>query len=174
MPPGPWSTATPARADQPPPPRAFPDQPRRDGQSGGGQPPHPGRAGGEPNCPHRPCSCQHSRQLLDRRDAKIIVRRFGLRRGSEPLTLAEISSELGVTKAHPGSSVAGLGQAARQAVAANIECPALVLCQTRLLPWAVSRTIVVTGDRGRDEAREEARMASKQASDLASRALANL
>jgi RNA polymerase primary sigma factor len=35
---------------------------------------------------------------LDDREQKIIVRRFGLRRGQEPLTLKEVGAELGVTK----------------------------------------------------------------------------
>jgi len=35
---------------------------------------------------------------LDEREQKIIVRRFGLRRGQEPLTLKEVGAELGVTK----------------------------------------------------------------------------
>jgi len=36
--------------------------------------------------------------VLDEREQKIIVRRFGLRRGQEPLTLKEVGAELGVTK----------------------------------------------------------------------------
>ncbi len=35
---------------------------------------------------------------LDEREQKIIVRRFGLRRGEEPLTLKQVGAELGVTK----------------------------------------------------------------------------
>ena len=35
---------------------------------------------------------------LDEREQKIIVRRFGLRRGQEPLTLKQVGAELGVTK----------------------------------------------------------------------------
>jgi RNA polymerase primary sigma factor len=35
---------------------------------------------------------------LDDREQKIIVRRFGLRRGEEPLTLKQVGAELGVTK----------------------------------------------------------------------------
>ena len=35
---------------------------------------------------------------LDEREQKIIIRRFGLRRGHEPLTLKEVGAELGVTK----------------------------------------------------------------------------
>jgi len=62
---------------------------------------------------------------LDRREREIIVRRFGLRRGSEPLTLAEISSELGVTKERIRQLESrALDKLRRQAVAANIECPA--------------------------------------------------
>jgi RNA polymerase primary sigma factor len=37
-------------------------------------------------------------ERLDEREQKIIVRRFGLRRGQEPLTLKEVGAELGVTK----------------------------------------------------------------------------
>lgn len=35
---------------------------------------------------------------LDDREQKIIIRRFGLRRGDEPLTLKQVGAELGVTK----------------------------------------------------------------------------
>ncbi len=35
---------------------------------------------------------------LDEREQKIIIRRFGLRRGQEPLTLKQVGAELGVTK----------------------------------------------------------------------------
>ncbi|HEY4760877.1 MAG TPA: sigma-70 family RNA polymerase sigma factor [Thermoguttaceae bacterium] len=35
---------------------------------------------------------------LDEREQKIIIRRFGLRRGEEPLTLKQVGTELGVTK----------------------------------------------------------------------------
>jgi RNA polymerase primary sigma factor/RNA polymerase sigma factor len=35
---------------------------------------------------------------LDEREQKIIVRRFGLKRGEEPLTLKQVGAELGVTK----------------------------------------------------------------------------
>jgi RNA polymerase primary sigma factor len=37
-------------------------------------------------------------ERLDDREQKIIVRRFGLRRGEEPLTLKQVGAELGVTK----------------------------------------------------------------------------
>ncbi|MBN1394053.1 MAG: sigma-70 family RNA polymerase sigma factor [Pirellulales bacterium] len=37
-------------------------------------------------------------QGLDEREQRIIVRRFGLRRGQEPLTLKQVGEELGVTK----------------------------------------------------------------------------
>ena len=37
-------------------------------------------------------------ERLDEREQKIIIRRFGLRRGQEPLTLKEVGAELGVTK----------------------------------------------------------------------------
>ena len=37
-------------------------------------------------------------ERLDEREQKIIVRRFGLRRGEEPLTLKQVGAELGVTK----------------------------------------------------------------------------
>ncbi len=43
----------------------------------------------------------HVQRILDRldeREQKIIVRRFGLRRGQEPLTLKQVGAELGVTK----------------------------------------------------------------------------
>lgn len=36
--------------------------------------------------------------VLDEREQKIIVRRFGLQRGEEPLTLKQVGAELGVTK----------------------------------------------------------------------------
>ena len=35
---------------------------------------------------------------LDEREQKIIIRRFGLQRGQEPLTLKQVGAELGVTK----------------------------------------------------------------------------
>jgi RNA polymerase primary sigma factor/RNA polymerase sigma factor len=35
---------------------------------------------------------------LDEREQRIIIRRFGLRRGQEPLTLKQVGAELGVTK----------------------------------------------------------------------------
>lgn len=37
-------------------------------------------------------------ECLDEREQRIIIRRFGLRRGQEPLTLKEVGAELGVTK----------------------------------------------------------------------------
>jgi RNA polymerase primary sigma factor/RNA polymerase sigma factor len=37
-------------------------------------------------------------ERLDEREQKIIIRRFGLRRGEEPLTLKQVGVELGVTK----------------------------------------------------------------------------
>jgi RNA polymerase primary sigma factor len=37
-------------------------------------------------------------ERLDEREQKIIIRRFGLRRGQEPLTLKQVGAELGVTK----------------------------------------------------------------------------
>ena len=37
-------------------------------------------------------------ERLDEREQQIIVRRFGLRRGEEPLTLKQVGAELGVTK----------------------------------------------------------------------------
>ncbi|MGD0899231.1 MAG: sigma-70 family RNA polymerase sigma factor, partial [Thermoguttaceae bacterium] len=35
---------------------------------------------------------------LDPREQKIIIRRYGLHRGREPLTLKQVGSEMGVTK----------------------------------------------------------------------------
>ena len=35
---------------------------------------------------------------LDEREQKIIIRRFGLERGQEPLTLKQVGAEMGVTK----------------------------------------------------------------------------
>jgi RNA polymerase primary sigma factor/RNA polymerase sigma factor len=51
-------------------------------------------------------SAQHQRELqigkilsrLDEREQKIIISRFGLERGHEPLTLKEVGAEMGVTK----------------------------------------------------------------------------
>ena len=37
-------------------------------------------------------------ERLDEREQQIIIRRFGLRRGQEPLTLKQVGMELGVTK----------------------------------------------------------------------------
>jgi DNA-directed RNA polymerase sigma subunit (sigma70/sigma32) len=56
---------------------------------------------------------------------EIVIRRFGLRHGTEPLSLAEISSELGVTKERIRQLESrALDKLRRRAVAANIECPA--------------------------------------------------
>jgi len=35
---------------------------------------------------------------LDEREQKIIIKRFGLERGREPLTLKQVGAEMGVTK----------------------------------------------------------------------------
>ena len=73
----------------------------------------------------RPAQVAVILESLDRREREIIVRRFGLRRGSQPLTLAEISSELGVTKERIRQLESrALDKLRRRAVAANIECPA--------------------------------------------------
>ena len=37
-------------------------------------------------------------ERLDEREQRIIIRRFGLRRGQEPLTLKQVGAEMGVTK----------------------------------------------------------------------------
>ena len=37
-------------------------------------------------------------ERLDEREQEIIISRFGLRRGQEPLTLKQVGVELGVTK----------------------------------------------------------------------------
>ena len=37
-------------------------------------------------------------ERLDEREQKIIISRFGLRRGQEPLTLKQVGAEMGVTK----------------------------------------------------------------------------
>jgi RNA polymerase primary sigma factor/RNA polymerase sigma factor len=61
---------------------------------------------------------------LERRELEIIVRRFGLRHGSEPLTLAEIGSEVGVTKERVRHLESRALQKLRwRAVAAQMECP---------------------------------------------------
>ena len=39
-----------------------------------------------------------SSRRLDEREQKIIIRRFGLQRGQEPLTLKQVGAEMGVTK----------------------------------------------------------------------------
>jgi RNA polymerase primary sigma factor len=46
----------------------------------------------------REAQVEHILSCLDEREQKIIVRRFGLRRGEEPLTLKQVGAELGVTK----------------------------------------------------------------------------
>ncbi len=46
----------------------------------------------------REAQVQRILDRLDDREQKIIVRRFGLRRGQEPLTLKQVGAELGVTK----------------------------------------------------------------------------
>ncbi len=74
--------------------------------------------------PKRPVSLSAIIDGLDAREREIIVRRFGLRRGSNPLTLAEISSEIGVTKERVRQLESrALEKLRRRAVAARIECP---------------------------------------------------
>jgi RNA polymerase primary sigma factor len=46
----------------------------------------------------RESQVEHILSCLDEREQKIITRRFGLRRGEEPLTLKQVGAELGVTK----------------------------------------------------------------------------
>ncbi len=46
----------------------------------------------------REAQVQKMLERLDDRERRIIVRRFGLRRGEEPLTLKEVGAEMGVTK----------------------------------------------------------------------------
>lgn len=46
----------------------------------------------------REAQVQRILERLDDREQKIIVRRFGLRRGEEPLTLKQVGAEMGVTK----------------------------------------------------------------------------
>jgi RNA polymerase primary sigma factor len=46
----------------------------------------------------RESQVDHILSCLDEREQKIITRRFGLRRGEEPLTLKQVGAELGVTK----------------------------------------------------------------------------
>ena len=61
---------------------------------------------------------------LEQRELEIIVRRFGLRHGSEPLTLAEIGSEVGVTKERVRQLESRALQRLRwRAVAVKMECP---------------------------------------------------
>ena len=61
---------------------------------------------------------------LDRREREIIVRRFGLRRGSQPLTLAEVGSELGVTKERIRQLESrALRRLRWRAAAAQMDCP---------------------------------------------------
>ena len=47
---------------------------------------------------HREGQIEKILDCLDEREQKIIIRRFGLRRGEEPLTLKQVGAELGVTK----------------------------------------------------------------------------
>jgi RNA polymerase sigma factor (sigma-70 family) len=85
---------------------------------------HPAGEAREADQAHRPAQVAAILESLDRREREIIVRRFGLRRGSQPLTLAEISSELGVTKERIRQLESrALDKLRRRAMAANIECP---------------------------------------------------
>ena len=71
-----------------------------------------GRHAPEVEEPRRPALVASIIDGLDPREREIIVRRFGLRHGSNPLTLAEISSEIGVTKERVRQTqVAGVGEA---------------------------------------------------------------
>ncbi len=47
---------------------------------------------------HREAQVERILGRLDEREQSIIIRRFGLRRGQEPLTLKQVGAELGVTK----------------------------------------------------------------------------
>ncbi len=61
---------------------------------------------------------------LERRELEIIVRRFGLRHGSEPLTLAEVGSEVGVTKERIRQLESrALRRLRWRAAAAQMDCP---------------------------------------------------
>ena len=83
-----------------------------------------GRHAPEVEEPRRPASVASIIDGLDPREREIIVRRFGLRRGSNPLTLAEISSEIGVTKERVRQLESrALEKLRRRAVAARMECP---------------------------------------------------
>lgn len=63
-------------------------------------------------------------ERLDLRDRQIIIRRFGLQRGCEPLKLRELSSQMGVTKERIRQiELRALRKLRGLAVAENIEVP---------------------------------------------------
>ena len=80
-----------------PPPRPLPHQPRRVVHR------HrrttaPTRSRRNRSQSQREAQVEKILERLDEREQRIIIRRFGLRRGQEPLTLKQVGAEMGVTK----------------------------------------------------------------------------
>lgn len=75
---------------------------------------------------HREAQVERILERLDEREQKIIISRFGLNRGHEPLTLKEVGAEMGVTKERIRQIEArALSKLRRAAQEEKIEIPGL-------------------------------------------------
>ena len=80
-----------------PPPRPFPHQPGGDVQRDRGRPLATSSSRSRRRS-QREAQVEKILDRLDEREQKIIISRFGLQRGQEPLTLKQVGAEMGVTK----------------------------------------------------------------------------